>query len=196
MSTRTAKQAKTKAKKKTDNHAASLERARQEQFCQNIVKGMRTSDAYRAAGYTAKNDATAAACASRLLKKANVSARLLDLKAKAAEKATLTGQWVIERLMRNADIAMGDVTVRKKIKPKDSDTTVEIDVTERDAAAANRALELLGKTAGVRLFVEQIERGGPGDFERMSLEDLQAFIQAEQEAIGLFEAEAGSDSIN
>jgi hypothetical protein len=45
------------------------------------------------------------------------------------------------------------------------DTVVELEMMDRDAAAANRALELLGKTDEVRLFVEVNEltgkNGGP-----------------------------------
>jgi hypothetical protein len=43
---------------------------------------------------------------------------------------------------------------------------------------------------------KQVEVGSPGSFDNMDQKELLDYIRAEQEAIGLFEAEAGSDSIN
>jgi hypothetical protein len=68
--------------------------------------------------------------------------------------------------MRNAKIAMGEERIKVAIRPKSAPgTVVELEITDRDAAAANRALELLGKTDEVRLFVEVNEltgkKGGP-----------------------------------
>lgn len=43
---------------------------------------------------------------------------------------------------------------------------------------------------------KQVEVGGPGSFDNMDQQELLDYIRAEQEAIGLFEAEPGSESIN
>ena len=37
-------------------------------------------------------------------------------------------------------------------------------VTGRDAQAANKALELLGETPELRLFIDRVERADAGDF--------------------------------
>ena len=53
----------------------------------------------------------------------------------------------------------------------------ELEVHQRDASAANRALELLGRE--VILFTEKREVGKPGDFDHMADEELTAFIEAQ-----------------
>ena len=51
---------------------------------------------------------------------------------------------------------MGEERIKVTIRPKSApDTVVELEITDRDAAAANRALELLGKADEVGLFREQ-----------------------------------------
>jgi hypothetical protein len=72
-----------------------------------------------------------------------------ELRGKAAEKAVLNEARVIERLMKNVRIAMGEELVTVVVSSTDKATgavrTVEVQKSARDAAAANRALELLGK---------------------------------------------------
>jgi hypothetical protein len=72
-----------------------------------------------------------------------------ELREKAAEKAVLNEAWVLERLMRNVRIAMGEELVTRVVSSIDKATgdvrTIEVQQSARDAAAANRALELLGK---------------------------------------------------
>ena len=74
---------------------------------------------------------------------------MAELREKAAEKAVLDEAWVIERLMRNVRIAMGEELVTRVGSSIDKATgdvrTIEVQESARDAAAANRALELLGK---------------------------------------------------
>jgi len=43
---------------------------------------------------------------------------------------------------------------------------------------------------------KQVEVGGPGEFDQMDVDQLRDFILAEQEAIGLYDAEPGSDALN
>ena len=84
-----------------------------------------------------------------MLSNGKVALRLAELRAKAAEKAILTEAWVIEQLMKNVRIAMGEEFVTVVVSSTDRATgavrTVEVQQSARDAAAANRALELLGK---------------------------------------------------
>ncbi len=42
---------------------------------------------------------------------------------------------------------------------------------------------------------KQVEVGGPGDFDKMSIEELQAYL-AREEALEFYDAEPGSESIN
>lgn len=141
-----------------------LANSRHELFAQAIVKGTGPRDAYRAAGFNSQKDATIDAAASRLL--VMVKDRVDELKGAAADDAGLTRAWVLDRLMANAEIALGNqrvkLVIRKKAKAADDAAktddaalTTEIEVNDRDANAANRALELLGKEIG--LFVETTE---------------------------------------
>jgi hypothetical protein len=84
-----------------------------------------------------------------MLANAKVQLRMAELREKAAEKAVLNEAWVLERLMRNVRIAMGEELVTRVASGVDKATgdvrTIEVQESARDAAAANRALELLGK---------------------------------------------------
>ena len=84
-----------------------------------------------------------------MLASAKIQLRVAELREKAAEKAVLNEAWVIGRLMKNVRIAMGEELVTVVVSSTDKATgavrTVEIQQSARDAAAANRALELLGK---------------------------------------------------
>lgn len=165
-----------------------LSNARHERFAQEIAKGTSSREAYKIAGYSTKNDATADACASRLLSEAKITARIEELQSRAANKAVLDRAWVIERLMRNARISLGEETLRVKRSKKNDAGEMEVteaDVTARDATAANKALELLGKLPELALFIDRSEVGKPGDFDRMSKDELTDFIRDEAAALGV-----------
>ena len=174
----------------------ALKNAKHERFAQEIVKGTKMVKAYRLAGFNVKNEASAAAAASRLLKSDNVLARIDELNKRAANKAVLTKQWVIERLMKNAQIALGEIEIEQKVRDKKTGEVKTVTITERDAPSANRALELLGKTVEVRAFVDQVEHGQAGEFDAMSEDELIRYIREQEEAIGLYDAEPGSDAVN
>lgn len=152
---------------------------KQEAFVRAYLKTGNASEAYRQA-YDATNMSNEAIWveASQLLSHPKVSLRLKSVQDKAAEKAALSKAWVLERLMRNARIAMGEEPVRmtKTYKDKETGTTVDevVEVLDPDKAGANRALELLGKELG--MFVDRTEIGKPGDFEQMSDDELRDFV--------------------
>lgn len=77
-----------------------LDNARHEAFARLIVAGTAPSAAYRQAGFKPKNDATAAACASRLLTDAKVKARIDALKAAAADVTVMTAREVLQELSK------------------------------------------------------------------------------------------------
>jgi phage terminase small subunit len=132
---------------------------KQEAFVLAYIGLGNASVAYRRAFNAAKmkpNTVEKRAC--ELLKNGKVMGRIAELRGKAADKAVLTRAWVLERLMRSARIAMGEERITVAVRPKSApDTAVELEITDRDAGAANRALELLGKADEVRLFQEQKE---------------------------------------
>jgi hypothetical protein len=124
---------------------------RQEAFCRAYLDIGCGAEAYRRAYPRSQKWAAAAVhvAGSRMLANHKVQLRVAELRGKAAEKAVLNEAWVIERLMRNARIAMGEELVTVVVSSTDEATgvvrTVEVQKSARDAAAANRALELLGK---------------------------------------------------
>ena len=146
-----------------------------EKFAQALVKGKSHGEAYLAAGYKAKNASVASAAATRLLKKVNIQARVAELQTKAEERAVVDRAWVLKRLVENVDRAMTAIPVTTK-----DGQTGEY---KYEGSVANRALELLGKELG--MFVDRKEVGGPGDFERMSDDELDSFIRAQSGALGL-----------
>lgn len=130
-----------------------LRNARHERFAQEIAQGKTADEAYAIAGYS-KNRRNA----SRLKANEDIRKRIEEILSQAAEYAAVTKAWVLETLRDNALIAMG----LKKIKIATiiSGKTAEFEVTDREASAANRALELIGKELG--MFKEKFEPPGIG----------------------------------
>ena len=120
-----------------------LENPRHERFAQELAAGKSANEAYAAAGFK-PNDGNCI----RLKGNERVQARVAELQGRAAEGVVLTRQWVIERLVENANRAM------QAEQPMDADgqPTGEF---KYEGSVANRALELLGKELG--MFVERTE---------------------------------------
>ena len=72
--------------------------------------------------------------------------------------------------MRHAQVCLGEIPLRLKMRKAHSADVMELETHQRDASAANRALELLGRE--VNLFTEKKEVGKPGDFDHMGDEEL------------------------
>lgn len=71
----------------------------------------------------------------------------------AVERLALSKEWVLDKLRENALISLGEKTIKMKVRPRGKDFSIDVEVTARDAAAANRALELIGKELG--MFIER-----------------------------------------
>ena len=107
---------------------------KQEAFVLAYLETGNATEAYRRA-YDAEGmgEATINVKACELLKNGKVAVRLQVLQERAAAKVVLSRQWVLEKLMRNVDKA--------------------IDL--EDVNGSNKALELLGKTDELQMFVER-----------------------------------------
>ena len=158
----------------------ALKNAQHEKFVQEIVKGSSHGNAYLAAGYKAKNPSVASAAATRLLKDVKIQERVNELQKRAEEKTVLTKAWVLNRLIENVNRAMTAIPVLDR----EGSATGEY---KYEGSVANRALELLGKEQG--MFVDRKELGAPGEFERMSDEELRLHILTEVEALAMVESE-------
>jgi hypothetical protein len=84
-----------------------LKNARHERFAQELAKGNAQHDAFMAAGFKATGNA-ARANASRLLTDANVSARVEELKEKAAARCLVTVESITQRLLNIAKKGEGE----------------------------------------------------------------------------------------
>lgn len=73
---------------------------RQRLFCERYLLTFNGTQAYKDAGYTAKDDDVAATGAWRLLRKAEVQAYLAELTAKVRERAVVDIATVVEELRR------------------------------------------------------------------------------------------------
>ncbi len=108
---------------------------KQEAFVAAYLETGNASEAYRRAYNTSPgckpNTIEKRAC--ELLKDGKVAGRVAELRERASAKVVLSRAWVLERLMRNADKG------------------AEI----ADLTASNKALELLGKTDELQMFVER-----------------------------------------
>jgi phage terminase small subunit len=125
---------------------------RHERFAQELANGVSATEAYERAGF-ARNRVSA----HRLKQKPNIGERVSELlkeredinaqaTAKAIEKTALTKEWVIERLIENANRAMQNVPVLDRNGRPTGEYRYEGQV-------ANKALELLGKEIG--MFVDR-----------------------------------------
>ena len=111
----------------------------------------------------------------------DIAGTIVELQNKAAEQAVLNRVWVLQRLMKNAQVSLGEQTLKLRVQRKNRDTVAvdvsEIEVSAHDAQAANRALELLGKTEEVSLFVERHEHtgkdGGPIKTTEVQLTEIE-----------------------
>lgn len=152
----------------------ALSNPKREHFARELAAGKTAIEAHRLAGYSADRGT-----ASKLQREPAIVQRVRELleerqkneaksTAIAIERAAVSKEWVLEKLRENALIALGEVPLKQKIRPKGKDFSVEIEITARDGAAANRALELIGKELG--MF---IERQANLNFDLESLPDDQ-----------------------
>lgn len=118
-----------------------LPNPRHERFAQALAAGKTADEAYQEAGY-AENRGNA----TRLKANESVRARVAELQGRITEGVVLTRQWVLERLIENANRAMqAEAATAKDGKPTG--------IYSYEGSVANRALELLGKELG--MFVDR-----------------------------------------
>ena len=150
-----------------------LKNARHEHFAQLVAGGKTPPKAYVLAGYS---KAGSAQSANRLLKDADVAARVEELRAsvaepsreRAIEKAAVDKAWVLSELVENVKIAKAaEPVLDHEGKPTGEYKT--------NIQAANRALELIGKELG--MFVDRKEVR-TGELDSLSPEEKRAALEA------------------
>jgi phage terminase small subunit len=153
---------------------------KQEAFVLAYLKTSNASEAYRKAYDAGKmSDESVHVEACRLLANPKVALRVASVQSKAEERALISKEWVITRLVENVQRAMQ----AEPVKDPDGSPTGEY---RYEGSVANRALELLGKE--LKMFVDRKEVGKPGEFDNMDADELRRHIAAEAEALGVSRA--------
>jgi phage terminase small subunit len=138
-----------------------LKNARHERFAQELAKGKSQADAYAAAGFNSRGSG-ARANASRLITDDNISARVLELKERAAERCVVTVESITQRLLNIA---------KKGESEKDAPLLSVARASLMDAAKLNGlvvdrtkvGLDLSGATAEELEVLERLlARSAPG----------------------------------
>ena len=122
-----------------------LTNIRHERFAQGIAKGLPSSTAYIEAGYKARGN-SAEVCAARLLRNAQVAARLDELAAKLQSASIADAEEIQQfftRVMRGKDQDGGELTDDHVTK---DGLVIPFRVSFRDRL---KAAELLGRARGL-----------------------------------------------
>ncbi len=170
----------------TKHHAMPpLPNPKWEQICQERAKGETMADSYTSVGLK-----RVAQTIHLFFKKPEIIARIreiqnarikreFDASENAARSLSIDKRWVLERLKYNAERCL-------RGQPVLDTNGVQIPgkfTGKPDAMGANRALHLIGLELG--MFIERHEIGGPGDFARLSDDELAARVEADAAALGL-----------
>lgn len=89
-----------------------LANQRHELFAQAIAKGFSGRAAYDASGFKCKSGAVSDVCASQLLRRPKVAARIAELKSRAADGAMISRQKTLEEMAKIGYAPLGDEHVK------------------------------------------------------------------------------------
>lgn len=146
-----------------------LKNPKHERFAQELAKGKSQAEAYKEAGYSPSEPN-----ASRLRSNEKVQARLAEIMERAAVRTEVTLAGITERLIRIAEKgeALGEAP---------------------GLSVARQASMDAAKLHG--LVVDKVEKGKPGDFSRMSDDELDDFISREKAALSAGHRGAVSEGV-
>lgn len=136
---------------------------RQQRFVAEYLIDLNATQAAIRAGYA---PASAHVHASRMLKDAKISEAVEQGKSATLERAEIDQDWVVGEF--KATLA--------RARALD------------DLAAANKAVENIGKIGG--LYVDRKETGKPGDFDKMTLDQKRDRVRQLAKALGVKDADA------
>lgn len=123
---------------------------KRERFAQEyLIDGCASHAAVRA-GYSKK---TARQQGSRLLKRDDVKKVVAKREAEIQEKIEISQEWVLRRLKHISDFNSTEIPV-----PMGAGLNCIVNKAMRDASAANKSTELLGKQIG--MFTDKVEVSG------------------------------------
>jgi hypothetical protein len=160
----------------------ALRKPGHEIVAQALAAGKSQADAYKAGGYTYQP-----ANAHRLCTSPVIAARVSEIAADryederktreiAAKEAGLDEAWVLKRLKYLTDISLQGRPIRNNGVPTGEHT-------KPDGPTAVKCLTLAAKITG--MLVNRHEIGDPGEFARMSDDELDDCLKAQGRALGL-----------
>src|SRR6476661_2052451 len=161
---------------------SALPKANHEMVAQALAVGKSQREAYQVGGYIYK-----AANAHRLCKSPAISARVREIVAHRCEdqleareiataQAGIDEAWILKRLKYLTDISLQGRPIKRDGVPTGEHT-------KPDGPTAVKCLKLAAQLLG--LLVWRHEVGDPGEFARMTDEELDAALIEQSKALGL-----------
>jgi hypothetical protein len=169
---------------------AALRKASHEIVAQALANGKTQADAYRAGGYTFQPANAHRLCTSRAIahrvqeivaERIAKEARVREL---AIDKAALTDSWVIVRLRHTIDLAIRGLPVYDK-HGRQLTTPDGAPIFRPDLAQANSGLRTAAQIQG--MLIKRHEIGEPGDFTRMTDQELNVALIEASKSLGFSE---------
>lgn len=150
---------------------------KQQLFVDAYIETHNASEAYRRS-YRAENmtEQSINNEASKLLKHHEIASRIRESIDKAASKAVIDRSWILERLMLNARMALGQEPSKVSRMNRETGEMEVHEVYNTDHAAAARSLELLGKLDTIGMFIDRSKVTVDTEFSSMTNEELLAYI--------------------
>ncbi len=160
-----------------------------EKVAQALALGESQRVAYLAGGFKYNR-----ASAHRLCTKDEIAARVAEIRAKreeqdakarqvAAHEAGVDQSWVMKHQKQVVLMAMRGQPVRDKDGRRRKDPDTHEVIYKPDLQAANQGLVTLGRMIGA--FIDRTEIGNPGDFARLTDEDLNKKLLEQARELGL-----------
>jgi hypothetical protein len=112
----------------------------------------------------------------------------------SAREVQLDKAFVLRALMKNLSMALGEVPTPVSRVNRKTGRVETVEVQQYDGTAANRAAELLGKE--LSMFTDRHEIGGPGDFSRLTDDELRAKVREIYEAAGVIVVDEACDEVS
>jgi phage terminase small subunit len=163
----------------------ALPNPKYEIVAQELAKGSQIVDAYATAGFR-RSPPSATKFAQRPQIRERVQeiqrSRIkteFDASENAAKALNIDKKWVLERLKFNAERCLRG----QPVMDENGHHIPGRFTGKPDAHGANQALRLIGMELG--MFIERHEIGGPGDFSRLTDEDLAKRVLEDATALGL-----------
>jgi phage terminase small subunit len=154
--------------------------AKQELFCLEYLIDLNATQAAIRAGYSEK---TAKDIACENLAKPNLQSRIAELKAERVERTEINADWVLKQQQEVYKVAMGIIPTKVVVRESVGDGMTQHltqEMMKHDLAAANKALETIGKHIDVQAWNDKKEITGS-----LQVSKPKAEIEAELISLGI-----------